>query len=132
MAGGAGGQLLGLRKASSRNLLGVQRQTSFVNRAASSSDNHSGQDGVLGSGGDVTLDVNTVVRREQLTPRPPPRLSFSSPAGKSSPRAIALLDAAKISAPLDVLQPSSPAPPALMSFPSRRRLTLAGGLSPEA
>jgi hypothetical protein len=135
---GPGGQLLGARNMSSRNLLAVprqgsfvmQRQSSFVNRAPSS-DNQSGQDGVHGSGGEVTLDVNTVVRREQLTPRPPPRLSFSSPAGKGSPRANALLDAAKISAPLDILQPSSPAPPQLMSFPSRRRLSLAGGLSPE-
>jgi hypothetical protein len=101
--GGPAGQLLGLRKSSSRNLLRVmgQRQSSFVNRAPSS-DNHSGHDGVHGSGGEVTLDVNTVVRREQYTPRPPPRLSVSSPAGKGR-RASAMLSVAKISAPLDVL-----------------------------
>ena len=129
--GGPAGQLLGLRSASSRNLLGatVQRQRSFVNRAPSS-DNHSGHDGVHGSGGEVTLDVNTFVRREQFTPHPPPRLSFSSPTGKS-PRASALLGVANISAPLDVLQPpSSPASPALKSFPSRRRLSLGDGLTP--
>jgi hypothetical protein len=132
--GGPPGQFLGLRKASSRNLLGassrnllgassrnlmggssrnlmgatVQRQSSFVNRA-SSFDSHSGRDGVNGSGGEATFDVNTFVRREQFTPRPPQRLSFSSPPGR---RPSTLLGAAKISAPNDVLQPlSSPASP---------------------